>query len=208
LSRPKQEIRSDAMKISSHAPRGFRGRLRVMRVKAPAYVAGTQRRFRTRSIEDHLADLYASHSRAAIRLAFLLTGDRDTAEDICHEAFARVGGRLGGLRDPERASGYLFRTVVNLSRSHGRGLRRDKHLKERLHDPSVNQFPDIAVRDELVQALMRLPLRQRAAVFFRYYEDLSEGEVADVLNCSVDAARSLTFRAMEKLRKNLQEVDK
>ena len=172
-------------------------------------VAGARRAFRTKPpLEKRLADLYSARSAGAIRLAFLLTGDRDTAEDICQEAFARVGGKLGGLRDPERASGYLFKTVVNLSRGHGRGLRRDRQLKDRLPDPPAAHLPDVALHDEVSRALMRLPFRQRAAVFFRYFEDLPEGQTAEVLNCSVSAARSLTFRAMENLRNHLQEVDR
>jgi RNA polymerase sigma-70 factor (sigma-E family) len=171
-------------------------------------MAGARRRFHTKPLEKRLRDLYSTHSPAAIRLAFLLTGDRDTAEDICQEAFARVGGRLGGLRDPERASGYLFKTVVNLSRGHGRKLRRDRQLKDRLPDPSATHLPDVALHDEVSRALMRLPFRQRAAVFLRYFEDLPEGQTAEALNCSVSAARSLTFRAMENLRNHLQEVDR
>jgi RNA polymerase sigma-70 factor (sigma-E family) len=171
-------------------------------------MAGARRRFHTKPLEKRLGDLYSTHSPAAIRLAFLLTGDRDTAEDICQEAFARVGGRLGGLRDRERASGYLFKTVVNLSRGHGRKLRRDRLLKDRLPDPPATHLPDVALHDEVSRALMRLPFRQRAAVFLRYFEDLPEGQTAEVLNCSVSAARSLTFRAMENLRNHLQEVDR
>jgi RNA polymerase sigma factor (sigma-70 family) len=171
-------------------------------------MAGARRGFPTKSLERRLGDLYSIHSRGTIRLAFLLTGDRDVAEDICQEAFARVGGRLGALRDPERASGYLFKTVVNLSRGHGRRLRRDRQLRDRLPDHSATHLPDVAMHDEVSRALRRLPFRQRAAVFFRYFEDLSEGQTAEVLNCSVSAARSLTFRAMENLRYHLQEVDR
>jgi RNA polymerase sigma factor (sigma-70 family) len=171
-------------------------------------MAGTRRGFRTKPLERRLGDLYSLHSRAAIHLAFLLTGDRDIAEDISQEAFARVGGRLGGLRDPERASGYLFKTVVNLSRGHGRRLRQDRQLRDRLPDPAATHLPDVALHDEVSCALMRLPFRQRAAIFFRYFEDLPEGQTAEVLNCSVSAARSLTFRAMENLRNHLQEVDR
>jgi RNA polymerase sigma factor (sigma-70 family) len=171
-------------------------------------VHGARGRFRTSPLEKRLADLYATQSWAAIRLAFLLTGDRAAAEDICQEAFVRVGGKLVGLRDPERASGYLFKTVVNLSRGHGRRLRRDRQLQNRLAGPSATQPPDLALRDDVTRALMRLPLRQRAAIFFRYFEDLPENRTAELLNCSVAAARSLTFRGMENLRNHLQEVDR
>jgi RNA polymerase sigma factor (sigma-70 family) len=150
-------------------------------VRTSAEVAAARRRFGTKPLEKRWADLYSTHSRAAIRLAFLLTGDRDVSEDICQEAFERIGGRLGGLRDPQRASGYLFKTVMNLSRGHGRRLRRDRQLRGRLHNPSVTGLPDVALHDEVSRALMRLPLRQRAAVFLRYFEDLPEGQTAEIL---------------------------
>jgi DNA-directed RNA polymerase specialized sigma24 family protein len=147
-------------------------------------MAGARRGFPTKSLERRLGDLYSIHSRGTIRLAFLLTGDRGVAEDICQEAFVRVGGRLGALRD--------------------------RQLKDRLPDPSATHMPDVALHDEVSRALRRLPFRQRAAVFFRYFEDLSEGQTAEVLNCSVTTvpARSLTFRAMENLRHHLQEVNR
>lgn len=160
------------------------------------------------TVERRLGELYSAHARAAVRLAYLLTGDRDTAEDICQEAFARVGGRLGALRDPERAPGYLFRTVVNLSRGHGRRLQRERRLGRKLPAVPTAQLPDLAARDELSRALMRLALRQRTAVFLRFYEDLTEAQAAEALGCTENALRSLTFRAMEKLRDELKGVDR
>ncbi len=160
------------------------------------------------TIEKRLGELYSTHARGAARLAYLLTGDRDTADDICQEAFARVGGKLGALRDLERAPGYLFRTVVNLTRGHGRRLKRERHLAQKLPDASPDQLPDLAGRDELSHALMRLPLRQRTAVFLRFYEDLTEAQAAEVLNCSTNAIRSLTFRAIERLRRELRGVNR
>jgi RNA polymerase sigma factor (sigma-70 family) len=159
-------------------------------------------------LEKRLADLYCSHAGGAIRLAYLLTGDREAAEDLCQEAFARLRGKLGALRDPERASGYLFRTVVNLSRGRGRRLQRDRRLAHKLPDAAEAHVPDLAARDELSRALMRLPLRQRTAIFLHFYEDLTEAQAADVLNCTVNAVRSLTYTAMESLRSELKGVDR
>ena len=59
---------------------------------------------------------------------------------------------------------------------------------------------DPGTRDELLRALRRLPVKQRAAVVFRYYEDLSEQQLADALGCSVSAARSQLSRGMKTLR--------
>lgn len=163
---------------------------------------------RTTSFERRLADLYGEHAGAALRLAFLLTRDADVAEDVCQEAFVRLGGRLGRLRDPERAAGYLFRIVVNLSRGHGRRMQRARATEERLGTTGHPAAPDPTAHDEITRALLQLPLRQRAAIFFRYFEDLSERQTADALGCTVGAVRSLTFRAFETLRRDLQEVDR
>lgn len=62
-----------------------------------------------------LARLYEAHAPAAYRLAFLLTGEADLAEDLVQDAFVRIIGRFGQLRSPEAFDAYLRRTVVNLS---------------------------------------------------------------------------------------------
>jgi DNA-directed RNA polymerase specialized sigma24 family protein len=118
---------------------------------------------RTSSTEERLTDLYSAYAGKAVRLAFLLTGDRDAAEDVCQEAFARVGAKLHGLRDRDRISSYLYRTVVNLSRGRGRLLLRDRRLHARLRPQGAAQLPDVATHDQVARALLRLPERQRAA---------------------------------------------
>lgn len=161
----------------------------------------------TTSLARRLGDLYDEHAQSALRLAYLLTHDEDAAEDVCQEAFARLGARLGRLRDPDRAAGYLFRIVVNLSRGYGRRVSRSRAVEARLRGgvapAPAEPFPD----DAVTRALLRLPPRQRAAIFFRYFEDLSERQTAEVLGSTVGAVRSLTFRAMETLRRDLEEVD-
>lgn len=168
--------------------------------------AGSRKGFLTSSFERRLRDLYDEHAPAALRLAYLMTRDEDAAQDLCQEAFVRVGARLGRLRDPDRAAGYLFRTVVNLSRGHGRGLRRRWAVEARLRQTPA-AAPEKQLGGAMTDALLALPQRQRAAIFFRYFEDLSERETAEVLGCTVGAVRSLTFRAIETLRERLGEVE-
>ena len=117
-------------------------------------------------------------------------------------------GKLGALRNPGRAPGYLFRIVVNLSKGHGRRLQKERRLGRKLPGAPAAQLPDLAARDELSRALMRLPLRQRTAVFLRFYEDLTEAQAAEVLDCTTNAVRSLTFRATESLRRELRGVNR
>ena len=137
-------------------------------------------------------------------MAYLITGDTHVAEDLLQETFVRVGARFLTLRDPERAAGYLYRTVMNLARDHGRRLNRDRELSRRVA-PASSVTPDnVETTEELWSALMKLPIRHRAVLFFRYYMDLSEAQTADVLGCSVSAVKSLNHRASESLRKQLQ----
>src|SRR5689334_10267877 len=70
-----------------------------------------------------IGELYLGHADAAVRLAYLLTGDRDVAEDLVQDAFVRLAGRLVHLRDPGAFDAYLRKTVVNLSNSYFRRRR-------------------------------------------------------------------------------------
>ncbi|MGI8519841.1 MAG: RNA polymerase sigma factor [Actinomycetota bacterium] len=158
-----------------------------------------------RAANDRLAALYGLHARAAIRLAYLLTGDRDVAQDLAHDAFVRIGGKVLVLRDPDHARAYLFRTVTNLCRGRGRKLQRERRAIRMLQQPSsaLSVFP--SGNDEIWTALLQLPIRQRAALFLRYYEDVSEQEAADALNCSLSALKSLVNRGLRDLRTRVKE---
>lgn len=150
-----------------------------------------------------LGEFYATHADSAKRLAYLLTGDNELAEDITQDAFVKMAGRLGGLRNRDASATYLRRTVVNLSRSHFRRKRVERAYLRReatMHRAEAVEGRDVVVADGLWNELQRLSYRQRCAVVLRYYEDLSEYQAADVLGCSVGAVKALTNRAMEQLR--------
>lgn len=154
--------------------------------------------------DQRLADLYSAHSARLRRMAFLLTGDIDEAEDLLQEAFVRLGGRLLTLREPGRASGYLYRTLINLARDNGRRLRRNRELQSRLSPSSSKQTDAARYETDVWTALLRLPIRHRAVLFFRYYMDLSEAQTAELLDCSISAVKSLNHRASASLRKQLE----
>lgn len=149
-----------------------------------------------------LAELYLRHADWAVRLSYLLTGDRALAEDLVQDAFVRLAGRLAHLRDPEAFEAYLRRTVVNLARSHHRRKRVERRWLEREKGalrPQQAQ-PDLGEREELWQALMRLSARQRAAIVLRFYEDLPERRVAEILGCRPGTVKSLVSRGLHALR--------
>jgi RNA polymerase sigma-70 factor (sigma-E family) len=156
----------------------------------------------TRSDSRRLGELYERHAPAAVRLAFLITGDGEGSRDIAQDAFVRVAGRFRHRQFPDAFDAYLRRTVVNLCASQFRHQRVEREYLERQVRQRVptTDPPDLGARDELIRALRTLPVRQRAAIVLRYYEDLSEEAVADGLGCSVFAARSLLARGMGTLR--------
>ena len=152
---------------------------------------------------DRMAELYALHAPGAARLAYLLTSDRDLAEDLVQEAFVRLLRRYHDLRDPASFDAYLRKTVVNLSRKHFRRGRVERaHLeKERGRASAGHEGPDLETREEAWAALGALPSRQRVALVLRYYEDLSERETADILGVTTAAVRSLVQRGIASLRR-------
>ena len=151
-----------------------------------------------------LEDLYVRHTPAAVRLAFLITGDADLAQDIAHDAFLRSVGRFRHLRQPEAFEAYLRRAVVNTCTSHFRHRKVEAaYLRGQARHPARVDEPDHGRRDELRTALWALPARQRAAVVLRYYADLSEQQAGESLGCSAAAVRSMVARAMETLRERI-----
>ena len=152
-----------------------------------------------------LEALYSEHIDYAVRLAFLMTGDRLQAQDIGQDAFVKIAGRFRDLRDPAAFPAYLRTTVINLSRSHLRRLRTQRAYLERERGAArAAPVPrEVETDDALWDALQTLSHRQRAAVVLRYYEDLSEAQTAEALGCSVSAVKSLVSRGLQDLRERI-----
>lgn len=142
--------------------------------------------------------LYVARREAMVRLAYVLTGGDGAAEELVHDVFLEVQRHFEGVQDP---SAYLRRAVVNRCVSHGRRRARERLALVRRGQPDAvgHDRPD-----ELRDALRRLPRRQRAAIVLRYYEDLPEGQIADVLGTTVGAVKSLLHRAMNELREVIE----
>jgi len=157
------------------------------------------------SFGDRVARAYQQHSPAAIRFAVVITGDDETAGDLVQDAFVRVMARFGkGSEEPRVLEAYLREVILNLWRSRLRRRQLERrHLKAAAAETS--QSHDLDTRELFWQALMKLPLRQRTALYLRYYLDLPVAEIAHELRCSEGAARSLLLHGLRKLRDN-QEV--
>jgi RNA polymerase sigma-70 factor (sigma-E family) len=153
--------------------------------------------------DQRLAELYERSAPAGYRLAFLLTGDRALAEDLVQEAFVRFVGRLDHLRQPEAFDAYLRRSIVNLSKNARRrsAVERSYLERQKAELREGHEDRDAAEFEAMRGALMALPERQRAALVLRYYEDLPEAEIAELLRCRRPTVRTLVARGLEGLRK-------
>ena len=128
------------------------------------------------------------------------------AQDIAHDAFIRVAGRFGHLREDGAFDSYLRRAVVNGCRSHFRRLRVERNGLRRIGVArEAVEVDGLEERDALWTVIQALPFRQRAAVVLRFYEDLSEAQTGEVLRCSPRAVNSLISRAMATLRSGMEE---
>lgn len=155
--------------------------------------------------------LYERHAPPAFRLAYLLTGERELAEDLVHDAFVKMLGRFEDLRRPDAFEAYLRRTIINLSHStfRRRRLERAYAARERRLGATapVLPGPEVVVEDELWHRLQRLAPRQRAALVLRYYLDLPERDTAEALGCSLRSVKSLVSRGLGALRDQLEDTD-
>lgn len=141
-----------------------------------------------------LEDVYREHRLALLRLAYLLTGSRDQAEDIVQSAF------VTGLQQWDRVQQpvpYLRRAVVNLASDLHRRRFRDRF---RLSREAVTTIPEV---DEAWAHIRRLPVVQRTVVVLHFYEDLPLVEISRLMSRPAATVRSDLRRALDRLRKDL-----
>lgn len=160
---------------------------------------------------DRFDDFVATHSTGLVRTAYLLTHDRGLAEDLVQTSLAKAWFAWGRIEGQPHA--YVRRVMVNTYASWWRRKWNGEVATETLpeavgrrgagastgagHGPGT---AEVEARTDLWAALARLPRRQRAVVVLRYYEDLSEVETAEIMQCSVGTVKSQASKALAKLR--------
>ena len=117
--------------------------------------------------------LYRTEFEAMLRMAYLLVGSIEVAEEAVQDGFARLYERWSRVTNP---GGYLRTCVVNRCRD----LQRRKRVERQSPAPRADTTSELDV-DELADALAALPIRRRAAIVLRYYDGLSEAGIAEVL---------------------------
>jgi RNA polymerase sigma-70 factor (sigma-E family) len=156
--------------------------------------------------DDDFAAFMGAALPGLLRFGYVLTGDAHRGEELAQTALVTTYRRWRHLRH-EEPHAYVRRAMVNAHTSLWRRHRRETPLPEQFDLPSQHGGPvgydDV---DQVLRALRVLPPRQRAVMVLRYYEDLSEAEIAQTLGCSPGTVKSQASRAMKALRRELDRV--
>jgi RNA polymerase sigma-70 factor (ECF subfamily) len=153
--------------------------------------------------------LVKEHQLGVFRLAYLLLGDGDEAEDVAQETFIRAY-RARASFDPSREwRPWLLRIATNLARNKRRSVGRFIAALQRLvfAQPALLQAPSLENQTEanlraqqLWQAVRRLPQADQEVIYLRHFLEVSEAEVAEVLGVALGTVKSRTHRALAKLK--------
>jgi RNA polymerase sigma-70 factor (sigma-E family) len=157
-------------------------------------------------VDDHAFREYVRARRhALLRTAYLLTGNLADAEDLVQSALAKTYLAWHRIVDRGAVDSYVRRAMVNTQISWWRRRRLDEFPTDEIPDQATVDYPvSTDVQESLRRAIDRLPQRMRAAVMLRYYEDMTEAEVAEVLGVSVGTVKSTVSRAVAKLRIDIE----
>jgi RNA polymerase sigma-70 factor (sigma-E family) len=165
------------------------------------------------SPEAAVTALYAASALGLIRMAYVMLGDLPSAEDVVQEAFCGLYRRWDRLASTDGALYYVRTSVLNGCRSALRrqAVRRGFLQQRTLADPPPAASAESVVlggaeREEVIQALGRLPRRQREVLVLRFYAELPDEQIARVMGIRPGTVRSTAFRALDALGRALQET--
>lgn len=151
---------------------------------------------------DEFTSFVRAHTSALLRTAYLLTGDPAAAEELVQDTLVHLYPKRDKVFAADVPLAYVRRSMANgFVNSRRRGAAREIAVED-VPDPGVPDLAGthLADRDEVWALLRTLPERQRAAVVLRYYDDLTDTEIAEALHCRVGTVRSLVSRGLATLR--------
>jgi RNA polymerase sigma-70 factor (sigma-E family) len=159
-----------------------------------------------------IEEFVAARGEALLRVAVMLTGDRQAAEDLVQVVLAKAYPRWARISTMGRPEAYLRRILVHEQLRRGRRRWRREVPTGAMADAPPAIVADgadaRASRDAAWRLLARLPPRQRAVLVLRYYEDLPDTEIAAILGCRTGTVRSQAARALATLRAALPTMQK
>ena len=156
--------------------------------------------------EDGFTDFVRTHSATLFRTAYLMTGDYQRAEDILQTTLVRLYQRWPRVERMDRPVGYARKVLVSQTVSWWR--RRSSHETPLLlrDEPAWGgRMEEVAEHQRVWQAVLSLPARQRAVTVLKYYEDLSEAQIAEALDMAPGTVKSHGHAAARRLADLLGE---
>lgn len=144
-----------------------------------------------------------TRSCALLRAAQAMTGNQSDAEDLVQATLVKAYQSWDKISDPAALDTYVRRVMVNTHISGWRRRRLDEYPTDEVPDsPEADATGDADLRDVVQRAIDRLPRQMRATVMLRFYDDMTEPEVAAALGVSVGTVKSTVARAVAKLRRD------
>lgn len=152
---------------------------------------------------DELVDV---RSPSLLRTAYLLTGDWSSAEDLLQSSLAKTWFRWKRLEDTQAGEAYvrqvMYTTYCKWYRRKWRGEISTGYLPD--VQTTTDEYSRIDDHDGLGRALAELSPKTRTIIVLRFFEDLTEAQVAHALGCSIGTVKSTTHRGLAKLRESAQ----
>jgi RNA polymerase sigma factor (sigma-70 family) len=171
---------------------------RAVREETPDLMRAQERAVR---FEDEYSAFYRAEFTHVVRTAYLIVHDRQRAEDVAQEAFVQLLAHWSKVSRYQQPGAWVRRVAIRIA---SRSARRER-VRPAL-EQGTDASPVFAPQDvDLLNAIKRLPPRQRAAVALFYFEDRPLPEVADILGCSHAAAKVHVFNARRRLAALLGE---
>ena len=161
--------------------------------------------------EQLVVELFQADGLSLVRFARLFVDYRDAAEDIVQEAFLRLSRHAVRIDALDRAPAYLRSIVLNLARDHNRrGLVSLRHhatagREVDVGDDTADQLVRSEESDRVLQAVRRLPGRQRDCITLRYFEEYPIDRIAITLGVSVNSVKTHLQRGMAALDRSLSD---
>lgn len=167
-------------------------------------------------------ELIRRHQRQAVAVSYRLLGNSHDALEVTQDAFLKAYANLASLQKPESFAGWLMRIVSNLSLNYRRGRKSGRQLpldavlaadgaaagsraSTAANVDPAHQLQSAEMGQRLQQALLQLPDKQRAALVMFTLEQMPQKQIAEALDCSVEAVKWHVFQGRRRLKEMLKD---
>jgi RNA polymerase sigma-70 factor (sigma-E family) len=160
--------------------------------------------------DEDFVEFVSEVSSRLLRTAYLLCGSKDDAKDLVQEALERACRKWPRIAATDSPEAYVRRIMVNLANDRWQRISRVREGEQALAAQRVDpgdEYGRLDLRDQLIVLLEDLPIRMRTIIVLRYFHDMSDARIADVLGITPSTVRSQLSRGLAKLRTTVEKAD-